>query len=500
MQVIDCGSQYTQKILEFLRRRGYPLASGDDVKGYIVSGGPASAYDAIVFDPSVLQRGKPVLGICYGMQAMALLGGGRVEAGQRQYGPIQVRWEPSAAQSPALARVVAKAEGEPFDAWASHGDTVAALPPGYALLATSGGAIAAMISDDQRCWGVQWHPEVSQSEQQREHGEALLAAFCEHCGVAPQPVPSVAERLAALTAALPDGPKSKALIAVSGGVDSTALALLYAASGRACLPLLVDTGLMREGEIDEVTAALRPLLPNLIVVNARERFFSALRGCADADLKRQIIGREFAALLATAAEDKSCYYLAQGTLLSDVIESGRASDASARIKRHHNLEIPRDYALPLVEPFRGLFKWEVRELAAALGLAEALNKRMPFPGPGLAVRIVGEVTPERLAIARRADAIFQQVLLEHGQVKHCSQAFAALLGSRAVGVAGDAQRYDEIVCLRAVQSVDFMTASAVALPWEALQHASSRILNEVEGVARVVYDLTSKPPATIELE
>jgi len=348
-----------------------------------------------------------------------------------------------------------------------------------------------MISQDGQRWGIQWHPEVSHSQ----YGDELLHAFAQHCDLQTTLVPTAAERIKSLCAALPE---HKALIAVSGGVDSTTLALLYQQSGQPCVPVFVETGLMRAGEADEVEQALRPLLPTLQIINAKERFLGALRSVRDADQKRQIIGREFAELLQETAHTYHCTAMAQGTLLSDVIESGHGSATSERIKRHHNLEIPHDYALPVVEPFRDLFKWEVRELAQELGLAHALTQRMPFPGPGLAVRILGEVTERRLEMVRQADVIFQQLLVEDGT--HCSQAFAALLNSKAVGVAGDAPRYDEIVCLRAVESSDFMTANVVPLSISLLQRVASRILNEVHGVARVMYDLSSKPPATIELE
>jgi len=489
MQVIDCGSQFAQNIYKFLRKNGYPISDGTAPQGYVISGGPNSAQETMLVDSAILRSGKPVLGICYGMQAMALLEGGVVQEHARQYGPIEVKWQLLEQLPPTLARLVHDAQ--PFQAWANHGDTITRLPDDYKVLATSGDEIAAMISQDGQRWGIQWHPEVSHSQ----YGDELLRAFADHCDLQPSPVPTAAERIKSLCAALPE---HKALIAVSGGVDSTTLALLYQQSGRDFVPVFVETGLMRAGEAEKVEQALKPLLPNLCIINAKERFLSALWGVGHADEKRQIIGREFAELLQETAHTYHCTALAQGTLLSDVIESGQASAASERIKRHHNLEIPRDYALPVVEPFRGLFKWEVRELAQELGLAQELTQRMPFPGPGLAVRILGEVTERRLDMVRQADVIFQQLLVEDGT--QCSQAFAALLNSKAVGVAGDAKRHDEIVCLRAVQSSDFMTANVAPLSMSLLQRAASRILNEVQGVARVMFDLSSKPPATIELE
>lgn len=479
MQIVDCGSQYTLNVYRRLRQLGFPLAQGSTAVGYILTGGPESAYDKIVFDRSILESGKPVLGICYGMQALAHLLGGRVEACQKQYGAATVEW------STELSLQIGLDLPAQFEVWMSHGDTVVELPPNFQRLASSNGNIAAMLSNDRQFWAVQWHPEVNESQ----FGDQLLAAFCSSCGLIPTPPKPIADRCLELIAGLP---REKALIAVSGGVDSTTLALLYKIAKRPFLPVFINNGLLRKGEAEEVTAALTALFPNLLTIEAEERFLKALENVIDPDQKRQIIGKEFADLLKEVSDQHNCTWLAQGTLLSDVIESGHSSARSAQIKRHHNLE---PQGVPLVEPFRNFFKDEVRMIAAHFGLAQQLNQRMPFPGPGLGVRILGPITRQRCDLLREADAIFQEEL-----DIPCSQAFAALLDSTTVGVAGDQQQYKETVCLRAVQSVDFMTARIAMIKVETLEKIANRILNQVPGVGRVVYDLSSKPPATIELQ
>jgi GMP synthase (glutamine-hydrolysing) len=389
----------------------------------------------------------------------------------------------------------------PMAVWMSHGDRVEALPPGFRAMARSPNAPFAAIGDPaRRLYGVQFHPEVAHTPLGRELLRRFAVALC---GCRPTWTPgAIAEEQIARIRERVGG--ERVLCAVSGGVDSTVTAVLvHRAVGEQLQCLFVDTGLLRRGEGEEVVAALRALGLPVAAVNAAEAFLEALRGVTDPEEKRVRIGHTFIAVFAEHARRLGPFrFLAQGTLYPDVIES-RAPErrAAARIKTHHNVGgLPPDLSFELIEPLRYLFKDEVRALGAHLGIPEALLRRQPFPGPGLAVRCVGEVTWERLERLRAADAIVQEELARSGWAERAAQAFAVLLPVRSVGVMGDARTYEEVVAVRAVATEDFMTASWVPLPHELLDRIATRIVNEVPGVNRVLYDITNKPPATIEWE
>lgn len=500
--VLDFGSQYTLLIARRLRELGAfsvvlpGTAPWEEVRTHapravILSGGPASVHDpgAPRPDPRILSSGIPVLGICYGMQLLAhLLGGEVARSERREYGRARLSWY----EGPLFRGL----EGE-IEVWMSHSDAVSSPPPGWrAVAGTPECPVAAMASPDGRSFGVQFHPEVAHTPR----GKEILANFLDLAGVPRDRTPErvLARLVAGVRERVGDGP---VLLGVSGGVDSCTLALLLARAGVRHLAVFVDHGLLREGEREEVVRALRPLGVNLKVVDAGARFLAALRGVTDPEEKRRIIGREFARVFREVAEEEGPFpYLAQGTLYPDVIESAGRPGA-ATIKTHHNVGgLPEDLGFELVEPFRELFKDEVREIAGLLGLPEGIRQRHPFPGPGLAVRILGEVTPERLRVLRRADAIFIRLLREAGLYGEVWQAFCVLLPVRSVGVAGDSRRYGYVVALRAVTSVDGMTADWAGLPHGFLDEVARAITRGVPEVGRVVYDITSKPPATIEWE
>jgi GMP synthase (glutamine-hydrolysing) len=506
--VLDFGSQYAQLIVRRIREAGvyaelFPWdADPAEVlalrpKGFVLSGGPASVYEpgAPSLPPYVLESGRPVLGICYGMQLLAHALGGRVApAPAREYGRAEVEiLEPEDPLWRGLP--------SPMAVWMSHGDRVEALPPGFRAMARSPNAPFAAIDDPaRRLYGVQFHPEVAHTPLGRELLRRFAVALC---GCRPTWTPgAIAEEQIARIRERVGG--ERVLCAVSGGVDSTVTAVLvHRAVGEQLQCLFVDTGLLRRGEGEEVVAALRALGLPVAAVNAAEAFLEALRGVTDPEEKRVRIGHTFIAVFAEHARRLGPFrFLAQGTLYPDVIES-RAPErrAAARIKTHHNVGgLPPDLSFELIEPLRYLFKDEVRALGAHLGIPEALLRRQPFPGPGLAVRCVGEVTWERLERLRAADAIVQEELARSGWAERAAQAFAVLLPVRSVGVMGDARTYEEVVAVRAVATEDFMTASWVPLPHELLDRIATRIVNEVPGVNRVLYDITNKPPATIEWE
>ena len=500
--VLDFGSQYTYLILRRLRELG---ASAEVLPGgspweeiaarhpaaVILSGGPASVHDpdAPRPDPRLLSSGLPVLGICYGMQLLAhLLGGEVARSDRREYGRARLSWY----EGPLFRGL----SGE-LEVWMSHSDAVVSPPPGWrAVAGTEECPVAAMASPDGRSFGVQFHPEVAHTPQ----GKEILANFLDLAGVPCDRTPEAV--LAHLVAEVRERVGSdRVLLGVSGGVDSCTLALLLAKAGVAHLAVFVDHGLLREGEREEVERALRPLGVNLKVVDAGDRFLSALKGITDPEEKRRIIGREFIRVFEEVAREEGPFrYLAQGTLYPDVIESAGGHGA-ARIKSHHNVgALPDRLGFELLEPFRDLFKDEVRDIARLLGLPDTIRLRHPFPGPGLAVRILGEVTAERLRVLRRADAIFIHALREAGLYGTVWQAFPVLIPLRTVGVVGDARRYGYVVALRAVTSVDGMTADWARLPHGFLDEVARRITQRVPEVGRVVYDITSKPPATIEWE
>ncbi len=512
--VLDFGSQYSQLITRRVREaRVYcelfpwnaPAASVLALrpKGFILSGGPASVYapGAPQVPGYVLQSGRPVLGICYGMQALAHALGGRVAAAAgREYGPAQVETLAQNPLLPAGAHAV----------WMSHGDRIERLPDGFCALAASPGSPAAAMGDPARGWyGVQFHPEVCHTP---DGGEMLRRFAVEICGARPDwtPAAMVSEAVERVRAQVGSEP---VLAAVSGGVDSSvAAALVHRAVGDQLRAVFVENGLLRQGERAQVEAAFHQNLgAHLTVADAAHTFLEKLTGLTDPEAKRRAIGETFIRVFEHEAQRLgNPRLLVQGTIYPDVVESSAPDRAQGqRIKSHHNVGgLPSEMAFTLVEPLRYLFKDEVRAVGEALGLPEALVWRQPFPGPGLAVRCLGEVTMERLERLRAADAIFTGELHAAGLLGRragesgdaLAQAFVALLPVRSVGVMGDQRTYQETAALRAVTSEDFMTADWARLPHELLARVANRIVNEVDGINRVVYDITSKPPATIEWE
>jgi GMP synthase (glutamine-hydrolysing) len=503
--VVDFGAQYAQLIARRVREcHVYSEivphdATLEDVArrrpaGIILSGGPASVYEegAPILNPRLLEAGVPVLGICYGQQAMARALGGEVRAtGDREYGKTTLR-----VSAPGTLLREAPVEQS---VWMSHADTVVEAPRGFRVTArTEGTPVAAMEDPERGLFGVQYHPEVSHTE----HGLDLLKRFLyDACGLLPEWTPvNVIDR--AVHRVQEQVGDAEVLCALSGGVDSAVAALLvYRAVGDRLTCVFVDTGLLRQGEPEQVEETFgRHFRVPLVHVKAEDRFLGRLQGVTDPEEKRRRIGEEFIRVFEeVAGEHRGARFLVQGTLYPDVIESG--SDTAATIKTHHNVGgLPERMHLELVEPLRDLFKDEVRVVGAELGLPEEIVRRQPFPGPGLAVRIVGEVTGDRLELIRAADAVVREEILRAGLEGEVWQAFAVLLDVRSVGVMGDGRTYERPVVLRAVTSEDAMTADWARLPSELLEAIASRIVREVPGVNRVVYDITSKPPGTIEWE
>ncbi len=511
--IVDFGGQYTQLIARRVRECGvyceiHPWdMSDDDVRefgaaGVILSGGPESVNleDPPRAPQAVFELGVPVLGICYGLQTMAAQLGGKVEtAAHREFGYAEI----TPGNSDLFGGFSDADDGEPLlKVWMSHGERVEVAPAGFEITATSPNSPMAAIEDKlRRFFGVQFHPEVTHTL----HGDAMMRRFVrEICGCPGDWTPGniVADAIAQVREQVGDG---QVLLGLSGGVDSSVVAaLLHEAIGDQLTCVFVDHGLLRHHEGDQVMETFAEHMHiNVIRVNAAERFFAALEGESDPEKKRKIIGGMFIDVFDEEAHKlEGIEWLAQGTIYPDVIESAGSKTGKAHvIKSHHNVGgLPEDMRMSLVEPLRELFKDEVRKIGLELGLPREMVYRHPFPGPGLGVRILGEVKPEYVEKLQLADDIFIDELRRHGLYDKVSQAFAVFLPVKSVGVMGDGRRYDYVIALRAVETIDFMTARWARLPYEFLEHVSLRIINEVDGISRVTYDISGKPPATIEWE
>ena len=508
--ILDFGSQYTQLIARRVREcRIYSEIHPYDIpmdrvkslspKGIIFSGGPASVYEknAPLCDPAILRMGIPVLGICYGMQLIAqLLGGEVIHSEKREYGKAKLTLDREGKLFKGLGK-----KGSQWVVWMSHGDHVKTLPPGFHTIAHSKNTPLAAIEESQkRIYGLQFHPEVVHTQRGLDLIKNFLFHICECSNL--WTIESFLEQTSHdLKKRIGSG---KVICGLSGGVDSTVVALLlHKAVGDRLQCIFVNNGLLRKNEASQVVNLFRYhfKIP-LIHIDAENSFLKKLEGVIDPEDKRKKIGKEFISIFEREARKiGGVEYLAQGTLYPDVIESVSSKGPSATIKSHHNVGgLPEKMKLKLVEPLRELFKDEVRQLGKVLGLPDEIIKRQPFPGPGLAIRIVGEVSKERLKILRAADEIVMKEMEEYGFLDRVWQSFAVLLPVKTVGVMGDERTYENVIALRVVGSQDGMTADWVRLPYKILEHLSNRIINEVKGVNRVVYDISSKPPSTIEWE
>jgi GMP synthase (glutamine-hydrolysing) len=505
--ILDFGSQVTQLIARRVREAGVyceilpGTVSAEEVRGrgpgaLILSGGPDSVYEegAPQADPAIFELGLPVLGICYGMQLLVRALGGKVESvSGREFGRALLEPPEESAFFTGLRREQT--------VWMSHGDALRELPPGFRTTARTAAAPHAAVEDpERRLYGVQFHPEVTHTE----HGAAMLHNFVRQIAgfsgdwnmgsFLQRAVSEIREQV---------GEEGRVVCALSGGVDSSVMALLvHRAIGERLRCVFVDNGVLRLGEAAQVVETFRERYHlNVRAVDAAERFLGRLGGVADPEEKRRIIGTTFIEVFEEAAREIGADFLAQGTIYPDRIESVSLKGPSATIKTHHNVGgLPETMSLRLIEPLRDLFKDEVRRLGEELGLDPGFVRRHPFPGPGLAVRILGEVSAERVAILQQADAIFIEELRGEGLYDRTAQAFAVLLPVRSVGVMGDGRTYEEVIALRSVDTSDFMTADWSRLPHDFLSRVAGRIIGEVRGVNRVVYDVTSKPPGTIEWE
>ena len=515
--ILDFGSQYTQLIARRIREigvfseiRAWDITEQEirefDPQGIILSGGPESVTggeSAPRAPDCVFTMGLPILGICYGMQTMAGQLGGKVDTSDiREFGYAQVKLEGESSLLREIADHTGN-DGEPLlDVWMSHGDKVVAMPEGFSLMASTPSCpIAGMVNEDKKFYGIQFHPEVTHTLQ----GEAIFKRFAlEICGCEPlwTAAAIIEDQIARVKAQVGD---SHVLLGLSGGVDSSVVAaLLHKAIGDQLTCVFVDNGLLRKNEGEMVMEMFaKNMGVKVIRANAQEKFLNGLVGVSDPEAKRKVIGNTFIEIFDEESHKiDNVKFLAQGTIYPDVIESAASKTGKAHvIKSHHNVGgLPDDMALELVEPLRELFKDEVRKIGVELGLPYDMVYRHPFPGPGLGVRILGEVKKEYADILREADAIFIEELHNSGWYHKTSQAFAVFLPIKSVGVVGDARRYEWVIALRAVETIDFMTARWAHLPYELLEKVSNRIINEITEVSRVTYDVSSKPPATIEWE